>query len=998
MSNLLLSAVFVPIIGAFFLPLIGRVSKTIRNYSAFLLMMISVIGSLGLLPIALAGQSFKYLVFVVDPLSIYMALISSFIGLIIVLFSFDYISHYDNQNEYYLMVVLFLGSMMGLVYSRHLIALYLFWEITALACWRLIGFFRKTKDILRADKAFLVTFAGAVVMLLGFIGIFQLYGTFDLTVLMGKPIPDILVWLILCGILSKSATLPFHTWLPDAGVAPSPVTALLHAAVLVKIGVYVFARLFVVTFMISPIWHTILPAVAAASALIAAGAALVETDLKRIIAYSTVSQIGFIFLGLASGNPIGISGGLLYILMHGLAKGGLFLCAGIIEQNTGTKDITKMGGLVRSMPVTALSFLLCSFSVMGLPPFGGFFSKFLVITGSAQTVNLWIVFAFLTGAFLTIIYLFRVFSLIFLGEPRGIPVKEGSRLMLFCVGFLAFLSLVTGFVLIPWSNAGILSLFRFDHFGTLMATLILIFAGLIGFYSCSFMKGKEGTGQFYFYLILTALFACGAVLANNLVIFLFFWEGLLITLFGLIYIGGRNSFQTAIKATVIIGVTDLCLMLGIGLIAKLSGTLMMSQISLPLGGLGSLAFILLMIGAIAKAGSMPFHTWIPDAATDAPLPFMALLPGALEKLLGIYFLTRITLEIFKLDPHSWVSSLLMIIGGLTIILAVLMALIQKDFKKLLSYHAISQVGYMILGIGTALPIGIIGGLFHMVNNALYKSCLFLTGGAVEKQTGTTDLRKLGGLGWRMPVTFGCFIIAALSISGVPPFNGFFSKELIYDAALERGLIFYLLAAGGSFFTAASFLKLGHAAFLGEKGEQSGGVKEVSWVMLLPMILIALTCIVFGINNAYPLNQLISPAVALAGHEVAGWPANTLLVIITGVVLSGAIANHYYGVRKTGQGLGAVDHLHYAPVMHQTYDLAERKVFDPYEQGMKVIGFAANILNWLDRVVDGLYERVVVRLTESASWLIHQAHTGNVSLYVLWSMIGALVVIIWTISF
>ena len=132
----------------------------------------------------------------------------------------------------------------------------------------------------------------------------------------------------------------------------------------------------------------------------------------------------------------------------------------------------------------------------------------------------------------------------------------------------------------------------------------------------------------------------------------------------------------------------------------------------------------------------------------------------------------------------------MMVGAVTILLAVVMALVQKDYKRLLSYHAISQVGYMVLGIGTALPIGIIGGLFHMINHAMYKSCLFLTGGAVEKQAGTTDLDKLGGLARKMPVTFVCFFIAAASISGVPPFNGFFSKELVYDAALEQRLVFY----------------------------------------------------------------------------------------------------------------------------------------------------------------------------------------------------------------
>ena len=241
---------------------------------------------------------------------------------------------------------------------------------------------------------------------------------------------------------------------------------------------------------------------------------------------------------------------------------------------------------------------------------------------------------------------------------------------------------------------------------------------------------------------------------------------------------------------------------------------------------------------------MPFHSWIPDAAIAAPLPFMALVPAALEKLIGIYFLARISLDMFKLSAGSALSTVLMWVGIVTIILAVMMALIQKNYKRLLSYHAISQVGYMILGIGTAIPAGIVGGLFHMINHAIYKSGLFLTSGAVEKQVNTTNLEELGGLGRKMPITFICFIITAASISGVPPFNGFFSKELVYDAALERGLLFYLAAIAGSFFTAASFLKLGHSAFLGAPSESSAKAREVKWQMLLPMVIISGFCVMF----------------------------------------------------------------------------------------------------------------------------------------------------------
>ncbi|MFA5500110.1 MAG: proton-conducting transporter membrane subunit, partial [Candidatus Omnitrophota bacterium] len=338
---ILLAIIFVPVLGSLLLPFIGSVSPRARNGVSLVLVLVSLIGSCLLIPHVISGSKitiFKALplgfnfTLTADMLAIFMAIVSSLVGAIIVLYSFGYISHYKNQNEYYLMVLLFLGAMMGIVFSANLILLYLFWEITALASWRLIGFFREPKHVLRADKAFLVTVFGSLVMLIGFIMIFQQTGSFDLAVikdaLQDNPVPDMVVLLILFGILSKSATLPFHTWLPDAGVAPSPVTALLHAAVLVKIGVYVFARLFIATFTVSQMWHVIVPWIAAASALVSAGAALVETDMKRIIAYSTVSQIGFILLGLSIGSVIGAAGGILYILMHGLAKGGLFLRAG----------------------------------------------------------------------------------------------------------------------------------------------------------------------------------------------------------------------------------------------------------------------------------------------------------------------------------------------------------------------------------------------------------------------------------------------------------------------------------------------------------------------------------------------------------------------------------------------------------------------------------------------------------------------------------------------
>jgi NADH:ubiquinone oxidoreductase subunit 5 (subunit L)/multisubunit Na+/H+ antiporter MnhA subunit len=452
--------VFLPLIGAFTLPLANLISERCRNAlalayalgsflcAALLVPAVAGGGTVAVsLPFAI-GAGISDSLFYADGLAVFMALVSSSVSSVIVAYSFGYIRRYENRNEYYLMVLLFLGAMMGLVFARNLIYLFVFWEITAFTCWRLIGFFREPAIVLKADKAFFITVFGALAMLAGFFFVYAQAGSFDMGVIKerlgGRAIPNVAVLLILIGILSKSATLPLHTWLPDAGVAPSPVTALLHAAVLVKIGVYAFARLFVMTFGVEELWHTVVPIIAATSALVSAGAALLETDMKRIIAYSTISQIGFILLGLSVGSVSGFEGGLLYIMMHSIAKGGLFLCAGIIEQGTHTKDITKMGGLAASMPLTAFAFLFCSFSVMGIPPFGGFFSKYLVISGAVEAGELAVSIVFIAGAFLTIIYLFRLFAMVFLGPEKIKVEREGSRSMVGSVVFLAVLSLASG--------------------------------------------------------------------------------------------------------------------------------------------------------------------------------------------------------------------------------------------------------------------------------------------------------------------------------------------------------------------------------------------------------------------------------------------------------------------------------------------------------------------------------------------------------------------------
>ena len=467
-SALVLAMIGVPILGALTIPLVAMLGRKARTVWANVIAFATPAAGAMLLPWVLAGGHGTVVVtsvlsfmgindlFLADGLALFVALASSGIGALIVLYSAGYIAHTDNETEYYTMVLLFIGSMMGLVFSANLIFLYIFWELAAICSWRLIGYYRKPEFTKRADKAFLITFLGASLMLVGFIMVYTsaVPRTFDIAQLRGFPIAPLAMALIFAGMVAKSATFPLHSWLPDAGIAPSPVTGLLHAAVLVKIGVYGFARLFCYTFTMPSYAPTVLGGIAIGSAFIAACAALVETDIKRILAYSTVSQLGYIFLGFAMlDNQVALAGSLLYFLAHGLGKAALFLCAGVIEHQTHTKDIRQLGGLMKTMPITAVVFFISAMSVIGMPPFAGFFSKFMVITGTLQKGEIVLAAVAIATAFLTLIYLLRLFNKVFLGETNSHPgVREGTPSMLFVLSVFAILSLLGGlFVAGPMS-------------------------------------------------------------------------------------------------------------------------------------------------------------------------------------------------------------------------------------------------------------------------------------------------------------------------------------------------------------------------------------------------------------------------------------------------------------------------------------------------------------------------------------------------------------------
>jgi len=545
------------------------------------------------------------------------------------------------------------------------------------------------------------------------------------------------------------------------------------------------------------------------------------------------------------------------------------------------------------------------------------------------------------------------------------------------------------YVAIPFASYGLDIAFNVYGFSAMFLTFAAVGFLLVSLYSVVFLKEKSYAGLFMLYLNISIAMINGALLSDNLGIMLFFWEGLLCTLFGILLMNNKENPKAAVKALVLSGTADILLMLGIITTVYQSGTPYISQMQkLPVSGTAGIGFVCMMLGAVGKAGSLPFHSWIPCAADDAPTPFLAAFPGMLEKILGIYLAVRIVTDIYDLQPGSGMSIAVMTLGTLTIIAGVAMALIQKDMKRLLTYHAISQVGYMVLGIGTALPIGIIGGIFHMLNNVTYKSCLFMTAGSIEKQTGTTDLRKIGGIAKYMPATAACFIISGLAIAGVPPFNGFFSKELIFDAALESNVVFYLGALLGAFMTAVSFLKMGRAAFAGELKLPEGKkhVRESGFGMILPMCVLVALCVLFGLVNTWPLDSLLSPALGYT-ESYSGWPHSAVLVIISVCVLALAVCDHIYGCRKSGSAINAADHIHYAPGLRSIYAAAEKQWFDPYNWIIHTVNAYSSLCAFIERCVSWLYDVAAVDVVKGAGNLLHRINNGSLSRYLVAAVAG-----------
>ena len=393
-----------------------------------------------------------------------------------------------------------------------------------------------------------------------------------------------------------------------------------------------------------------------------------------------------------------------------------------------------------------------------------------------------------------------------------------------------------------------------DSISTLLLLVITIVGLLSLLFAFQYMEMYTSKIRFYALFMLMAAGMNGVVITGDMFNLFVFLEIATIASYALVGFGCESEELEASFKYMILGcVSSTFVLLGVAILYSTFGTLNMADLanSISVKGINKsvlFAEALFIMGFGLKAAMVPFHAWLPDAHPSAPAPISAMLSGVLIKACGIYAIIRVSYHVIGMTPL--IHIILMSLGLLSMVVGVLLAVGQWDFKRLLAYHSISQMGYVMVGIGLGTPLGILGGLFHLMNHAFFKSLLFLCSGAIEYSTGTRNLKEMGGLFKRMPVTSSSCSIASLSISGIPPFNGFWSKLIIIIALVQAE--YYAIAAITvcvSFLTLVSFIKVQRYSIFGDLPEKFKGLKEIPVLMGSALVILAILCL--GAGVLYP---------------------------------------------------------------------------------------------------------------------------------------------------
>ncbi|WP_222862848.1 proton-conducting transporter transmembrane domain-containing protein [Geothermobacter ehrlichii] len=937
--------VLVPYVGGFAVYLLGRFSHGLRNGAAI---------ALAALALALAWQADG-----IDSLSRLFAVIMAAVGLLVVLYSAAYMKGKAHSNRYFFFLLLMLGSLLGLTTSPELGNFYVFWELMTWTSYFLV-IHEQTQKALRAGyKYFLMCTSGAYVMHFGILTLHAELGSLDLSVIADKaPLlsPALMAAVLvtfMVGLGVKTGLVPLHSWLPDAHpVAPSSISAPM-SGILTKAGVYGLTKILFAVFGVGLLarlgscgsfstFGLALSVLGSLTLLYGEVMALRQTDIKRMLAYSTMAQVGEIVAVLGLGTYLSIAGSLLHVLNHAIMKNLLFLAVGALIFRLKRQDIDSFKGVGRVMPVTSACFSIGVLAIMGLPPFNGFISKFLMLYASVQAGQVALAALILFGSVLGGIYYLRLVRILFFEKYQGPALKEVPASMLapilaltgLCIfnglfpqfslglvrpvadliaarggmaltaipdlsiawplmvvipmlgGLLVYLvgkrsAAVSGWLAVATMVATMVAVFAasdaLDIFSWSFALLIAFIGVLNLLYSLGYMSHGHAQGRFYMFFVLMIGGLLGVAVSKDLFNFFVFWEIMSswTLYFVIIHEETREALREGFKYFLFNYIGASLMFLGLLVLAANAGTFAMAELAGRLSalptGLLALGLILMLLGFMMKGAMLPFRIDYQMHPPTAPTPVSGYISSVLLKsapfgMAKLFYVFGGVALIGNIGMAGGMSGLMYVaacVGGLTTLMAAALALVQSGMKRLLIYHTVSQMGYIILGVSLGTSLGVAGGLLHLVNHMLFKNLLFLVAGAIMVKAGVENLDQLGGIGRKMPITLAVFAIGAFSIAGVPPLNGFTSKWLIYQAAMEGGHVFLaLLAMAASVLTLASFVKFLHAAFFGQLSRELEHVTEAPATMLTPMVLLAFLCILFGIFPGLLLTPIASIETAL----------------------------------------------------------------------------------------------------------------------------------------
>jgi formate hydrogenlyase subunit 3/multisubunit Na+/H+ antiporter MnhD subunit len=573
-------------------------------------------------------------------------------------------------------------------------------------------------------------------------------------------------------------------------------------------------------------------------------------------------------------------------------------------------------------------------------------------------------------------------------SPRGLAVLS---LLTVIASLLAFAGFAGSGAKVVQSWVGPVSLdFSVTSFKTLLLAFVFTLQLMIGIYLVGYLKEVERPFAFILALLLALGSASAVVLTDNLMVLLIFWEIFLVGLYVMIHSSGEHAERVAMKALVIGGTSDFLMIMGLLTYFWLGGTPDAKvAIQTASGKTALLAFVLVFLGAGAKAGMFPFHTWIPEAGEVMPAPGFAALPGSLEKILGISFLYVVCNHMFVLDGRA--RAIMYLFAVATAFVVIVPALVEPNLKRVLALTAISPVGFMIAGMATSEAAGIAGALMYMLTHATYKSAMFLQTASFEKRVGSTRLADLEGVGRVMPLSGFGFLLAFAAAISLPPTGGFMAKETIFEGLVQRGSgwVFALLWVA-ALLGIAVFSKLVAVLYarrhVGQRIEMPAGQ---AWSALLLGATALLTGLAFaGAGSAF--GELLGEE---ASHVLAApWHLGPLTLASLGVYLLGFMA--FLGARQQATSPATTfDGLLTSPVFGRGLEMAGAKRFDAYEIGLKVMDWMTNVVfRHFERLIDVVVDGIIGIGRSLARHFLSAVHNGVYSTYLAWVLIGLVVVL------